>query len=932
MSLYGALFAGVSGLKAQANKIGVISDNIANVNTVGYKSTTAQFESLVVNSGGVAYSPGGVLPNNRSNVDKQGLVLATDAPTDISVSGQGMFVVNAHSDGSSTPVYTRAGSFRKDETGNFVNAAGYYLQGWALDRDGNIPTTSANLDSLTTVNIETATGVASATTNVAVGSNFKATQGIFEGVSGSMAMDSRSSANATNAADDLILSSEFSLSPLNSIERGDQFTVTTGNGLSYDYQYGGFSIGRSVSSAGVGNVGDGGVDVTAAVTMAAGDMDYVAGGATFEITVPNHGLINGDTVTLAGLAALGATPAIELNTTHTVTRTSANTFTITATSPHGQATGNANAGTETVDIRQYTGNILEAVTPSQAFLGAIGISSFTTAARTFTINTATLGTVTFRYVASSPSAIAGEFNNLTNLATAINEVIGLTARVYSGRLIVGSEDANETVTFANGDAVGTATSHGIDWIAELDLADVATGTRRFSTLESLANIVNGDAGVSAAIADPLSNATLSFRVDDPLDTIQFDDYVQSPPDSIPTNSLTTEVAGVAAIPVAGTALEIRIADASVPFAVGDVVQLSGLATGNAALDAVLNGQTFTVTATTAATDYVITVPAILVSAAVAAGGAVVASGGASGTVAQTNQGSILAELGLVTSLNGNIYAPQTTGSLGPRYDATGVAGQNLASGDLTPHFTRSMRIYDALGDAHDLSMAVIKIAENTWAMEIYAVPADDISTPLVDGQVATGTVTFNGDGTLRSVETGLSSAININWTNGAVPSSVVFEWGTSGQPIGTENTSQIGKTDGLSQFASDYNVSFVNQNGAQVGELISVAINKEGVVTASFSNGETQDLYKIPLADFANPNGLNPISGNVYSQTRGSGEVNLRLAGTNGTGTIESATLESSNVELSEQLTDLIVAQRAYQSNTKAITASDSLLEELNRL
>jgi flagellar hook protein FlgE len=935
MSLYGALFTGVSGLKAQANKIGVISDNIANVNTVGYKSTTAQFESLVVNSGGKSYSPGGVLPNNRTNIDKQGLILATDAPTDISISGSGFFVVNSRQDGTDIPLFTRAGSFRKDQLGNFVNAAGYYLQGWQLDRDGNIPATSANLDSLKTVNIETATGVASATTSISVGANFKANEDIFEGVGADITMDTASDANTDNAADDLILPDEFALSTANSIQRADRFTVSTGNGLSFDYQYGGLTIGRQITAVGGSiNVGDGGVDNTVLTTLAAGDVQYVAGGATFEFTVPNHNMITGDTVTLAGFVApgLGATPDTELNATHTITRTSANTFTITATTPHGAAAGPANAGAETVDLRQFQGNIFDSTTTSQAFLASIGVSGFTTASRTFTVTTPTTGAVTYRYVASSPSAVSGEFNNLTNLATAIDNKTGLTARIYNGRLIVGSEDANEQVTFANGDATGSATLRGIDWISELDLADIASGTRRFSTMDNLADLVNGDTGVSASISNPLSAATLQIRVDDPLDTIQFDDYVQSPAATIPNNSLTSEVAGVPAIPALATALEIRITDPTVPYAVGDVVQLGGIVTGNSALDAVLNGGTFSVSAATVGVDYVIAVPAALVDATVVAGGAIVADGGALGTIAQTNQGSLLAELGLVTSLAGAAYTPQTTGSLGPRYDAGATLGKNLASGDLEAQFSRSLRMYDALGAAHDLTMALIKIGDNIWAMEIYAIPTTDVSSSLVDGQVATGTVQFNGDGTLRSISAGLSSELTINWTNGAVPSKVTFDWGTQGQPVGTENTTQIGGTDGLSQFASDYNVAFVNQNGSQVGELIGVSINEDGIVTASFSNGETQDLYKIPLADFANPNGLNSISGNVFSQTRDSGEVNLRAAGTNGTGSVVSATLESSNVELSEQLTDLIVAQRAYQSNTKAITTANSLLEELNGL
>lgn len=926
MSLYGALFTGVSGLKAQANKIGAISDNIANVNTVGYKSIQAQFETLVVGSGSGAYAPGGVLPNNRLNIDKQGLLLATDAPTDIAIGGAGFFVVNAAADGSETPLYTRAGSFRKDSLGNFVNAAGYYLQGWPLDRDGNLPTTSANLDSLTTVNLETATGVATATTIVEVGANFDSGESIFPGEGGTIVMDQLSTANYGIGADDIILPNEFGLAPVNSIVRGDQFTVATGGGLSYDYLYGGFSIGRDITTNGATNVGDLGVDVTALTTLAAGDIQYVAGGSTFTVNIPNHNLIDGDVITLAGLAALGATPAAELNTTHTVTRIDADTVSITATTAHGQAAGAANAGAETVDYRQYVGNIFDATTASQAFLGTIGVTGFTTAARTFTITTNTTGTVTFSYVTSSPSAIAGEFTNLNNLASAIDEVSGLTARIQDGRLVVGAEDANEAVTFANGDATGTSTLRGIDWITELDLADVSTGSRRFSTLVGLAGIVNGDEGVSASVSNPLSNANLEIRVDDPLDTITFSDYVQSPATTIPNNSLTFGV------PVLSTDLTITIADPTVPFSVGDVIQLAGLSTGNASLDAVLNGSAFTVTATTAATDYTITIPGALISAAVVAGGGGAGVGGANGTAAQTNTGSLIAEFGLVDSLNSGVYTPQTTGALGPKYDSGGSVGENMASGDITADFERSMRVYDALGAAHDLTMAVIKIGDNEWAMEIYAVPEDDVSTSLVNGQVAVGTVTFNGDGTLRSVSNGLLSAVSINWTNGAVPSEVTFDWGTAGQPVGTENASAIGETDGLSQFDSDFNVAFVNQNGAQVGELISVAINDDGIVTANFSNGETQDLYKIPLADFANPNGLKALSGNVFARTRESGEVNLREAGTNGTGDVVSGSLESSNVELSEQLTDLMVAQRAYQSNTRTIGASDELLEQLNNL
>jgi flagellar hook protein FlgE len=113
---------------------------------------------------------------------------------------------------------------------------------------------------------------------------------------------------------------------------------------------------------------------------------------------------------------------------------------------------------------------------------------------------------------------------------------------------------------------------------------------------------------------------------------------------------------------------------------------------------------------------------------------------------------------------------------------------------------------------------------------------------------------------------------------------------------------------------------------------VGVNIDGDGFVIASFSNGETQKIYKLPIADFANPNGLQAITGNVFAETAASGDVNLREAGKNGAGDVVSNALEASNVDLAQQLTDMIVAQRAYQSNTRVITTADQLLEKLTQI
>ena len=301
-----------------------------------------------------------------------------------------------------------------------------------------------------------------------------------------------------------------------------------------------------------------------------------------------------------------------------------------------------------------------------------------------------------------------------------------------------------------------------------------------------------------------------------------------------------------------------------------------------------------------------------------------------------NQGSMLAELGLVDSLNGVEYGdpttgPQSTGILGPEYDPSGTVGSNMASGEITAQFSRSVRIYDALGTGHDISYSFIKVDQNEWAVEVFAVPAEDVITAFPDGQLATGTILFNGDGSLREIDQNLVGPLSVVWSNEAANSSITIDWGTAGLPFGTEGATVIGKTDGISQFSDDYTADIL-QNGASVSQLVGIEIDAQGFVIASYESGETRAFYKLPIADFKNFNGLQQVSGNVFAETRDSGEVSLRQAGQNGVGDIVSASLEQSNVELSEQLTDLIVAQRAYQANTRVITTSDELLEQLNNI
>ncbi|CUX32083.1 Flagellar hook protein FlgE [Agrobacterium deltaense Zutra 3/1] len=127
MSIFGTMRTGVSGMNAQANKLGTVGDNIANASTTGYKRASTSFSSLVLPSSSGSYASGGVQSNVRYSISEQGNLSYTTSSTDLAIQGNGFFVVQ---DGSGTPYLTRAGSFVKNSEGYLENAAGFQLMGY----------------------------------------------------------------------------------------------------------------------------------------------------------------------------------------------------------------------------------------------------------------------------------------------------------------------------------------------------------------------------------------------------------------------------------------------------------------------------------------------------------------------------------------------------------------------------------------------------------------------------------------------------------------------------------------------------------------------------------------------------------------------------------------------------------------------------------
>ena len=182
MSINSALLAGVSGLTANSAALAAISQNIANVNTVGYKRSAAEFQTVINSqSQGAGYSAGGVLASARHYTSQAGQLQRTTSNTDLGIAGQGFFVVTEKAENvqvTDARLFTRAGAFRVDNLGYLKNTAGLYLQGWPVDADGAINADPSDLNRLRTINVGSVGGTAEPTTRVQLNANIKSSQAV----------------------------------------------------------------------------------------------------------------------------------------------------------------------------------------------------------------------------------------------------------------------------------------------------------------------------------------------------------------------------------------------------------------------------------------------------------------------------------------------------------------------------------------------------------------------------------------------------------------------------------------------------------------------------------------------------------------------------------------------------------------------------------
>lgn len=258
------------------------------------------------------------------------------------------------------------------------------------------------------------------------------------------------------------------------------------------------------------------------------------------------------------------------------------------------------------------------------------------------------------------------------------------------------------------------------------------------------------------------------------------------------------------------------------------------------------------------------------------------------------------------------------------------AATSGASG-MKPDFATNVMVYDSLGNARTLSLAFKRNTNpGEWLVEVYTDPTTVETAQHPNGLIAAGTLTFNGDGTLQSAAVtpvyptggGAGDPLGIDWldTSGANDSTITFDWGTAGT------------SSGFTQFAGESAVAYFTRDGTGYGQLNNVRIDNDGYVVASFTNGTSRRIYLLPIATFANPAALDPLSGNVFGSNRNSLEPNLLAPGVGGAGIVTPLALEAANVDLADEFSKMIVTQRAYSANARVITTTDDMLDELIRL
>jgi flagellar hook protein FlgE len=268
----------------------------------------------------------------------------------------------------------------------------------------------------------------------------------------------------------------------------------------------------------------------------------------------------------------------------------------------------------------------------------------------------------------------------------------------------------------------------------------------------------------------------------------------------------------------------------------------------------------------------------------------------------------------------NISGINFTGAPTTELTFAGNLPAQLADGTPGTPIQTDIEYFSDLGNSYTLTLEWTPSADgvaNHWGLRIFDSQTGGGTTPIYDDIVE-----FNASGPnagTPSAIPGLAGGVLPLNVNGGV------------QPLSLD-IGDVNQAGGITQFAGEYVPTTITKNGALFGVVSRVEVDDRGVITAIFNNGVRRPVYQIPIAVVQNPNGLTARDGTAFEQSGDSGSLYLWDAGVGPAGKTSGESLERSNVDIAQELTNMIETQRTYSTNAKVVQTSDEMLEELTRL
>ena len=921
MTFNNAINASLSSMNDSSRRTSIVSGNISNTDTNGYKMIESKGQSIVNAQSG---SVGGVMSHTRQLIDSQGDVEKTNIATDLAIDGNGFVIVTDGFNASGNPkeIYmTRDLSFRKDSTNRLVNAAGYYLLAWGVDANENLPQTKSLLSSLGAVNTTQWVSEASATTEIEFGANLRSDESVVGG--GVKTLDIMN-AGVTGSR------YNFALAPTDIIYPNSANNMTQGEGIEV-------TIGQADGTKETRKIIYGGFAETYAFIDSANDL---VAGVSGQLATDNITLQYG-TNSLSVTRGAGATNrAVLENMAFQINTNTPSTDGLTARVVN--LNGSSLLMVSPTNISQsvtFSGNL--------SFRNKVGLDDAKNIAS---------------FSPDSEGITVARFSTTKQLSDALNN-IGITSTVNYSEA-VGSTitmQAAAPVAFNNYQPLGK----GSDFLSEFGLKagyleslyDPYNSTRNMSSgniqshfsqnitiFDSMGNQQNLmvaflkkdiNRWAVEVYANDKQAVSIPGRTDGLLmaGDVVFDGKGHFSSIQPSTQYSYTKDVGAITSPLGATAgqtFTVNVGATTHSFTYGPLIasttSVSGSATGYTGtsgdtLNITIGSSTYNIARGSGATNL-----AVLENMA----DQINATTGSDAAIAQIIYDPLLLQYHM------NIRAADTTKAVS--FAQTGTVGtdigitsaNNIAANSFESLAELEEQINSTTGPNAIHAEVVTGSVKNTYQLRINPVNSNfymtfggttaAISTPLGTGAVDSISHALGlQDTSAARMLTGLDQSLTINWSNviGANPNTIKFNWGS------------FGGTDGLGQVSGNYSVKKSDQNGISTGNLTGIQIDQDGWIIASFSNSMTRKIYKIPLGDFANPNGLIALPGNVYMIGTDSGPLNLKEAGVDGAGRFVSGALEGSNVDIASELTKLIFAQRQYQASSKVINVVDKLLEDL---